>query len=379
MNQKNRGTKVENSKSEHSQTVNFREMNLAIFRGEQPGGILWQPRLEFWYEVNKKCGTLPAHYRDANLLDIYDDCLASVRYFTWPLRQQYQTVKTRSEWLDDKRLARIWETPIGSLREVVHYDEWGLSAYHEEYRLKSPDDFRILEYILQDEQWFWDQQSYEADLKRIGDRGAPQFFFRRSPIQGLFIENMGFEKTIYAMNDYPEIVNHYVEVATRADDALYEVLCSSPVPILNFGENIDAHMDPPSIWNEYLIPYYRKRTEQFKQAGKFVHIHVDGAMKPLLPHLRSCPWDGIEAATPLPQGDVTLEELKEAMGDLVLLDGIPAVYFLPNYPVETLIDCVKRLVELFYPRLILGISDEIPPNGQIERVKLVGELVQELK
>ena len=40
--------------------------------------------------------------------------------------------------------------------------------------------------------------------------------------------------------------------------------------------------------------------------------------------------------------------------------------------------CVKRIVELFYPRLILGISDELPPDGEIERVKLVGQLVEEL-
>jgi len=46
--------------------------------------------------------------------------------------------------------------------------------------------------------------------------------------------------------------------------------------------------------------------------------------------------------------------------------------------VEELIKCVKRLIELFHPRLVLGISDEMPPDGDIERVKLVGELVREL-
>jgi len=356
----------------------FREMNLAIFRGQDPGGVLWQPRLEFWYAVNKRRGTLPERYRDAELLDIYDDCLASVRYFVNPLRVRYRRVKVREEWLDERRLARVWETPVGTLREVLRYDEWGVSAYPEEYKLKGPEDFRVLEYILQDEEWWWDQEAYQADLERVGHRGAPQFYFRRSPIQGLFIEHMGFENAIYALHDWPEVVSHYVEVATRADDALYEVLCSCPAPILNFGENIDAHMDPPPIWNRHLVPYYRRRIEQLHRAGKFVHIHVDGAMKPLLPHLRACPWDGIEAATPRPQGDVALEELKEALGDLVLLDGIPAVYFLPLYPVEELIKCVKRLIELFHPRLVLGISDEMPPDGDIERVKLVGELVREL-
>ncbi len=139
-----------------------------------------------------------------------------------------------------------------------------------------------------------------------------------------------------------------------------------------------GNIDTSTIWREHLIPYYQKRTEQLHAAGKFVHIHVDGAMKPLLTYLRDCPWDGIEAATPLPQGDVTIEEIKEALDDLVLLDGIPSVYFLSSYPIETLVECVKHLVELFHPRLVLGISDGLPPDGDIERVRLVGELVKEL-
>ena len=64
---------------------------------------------------------------------------------------------------------------------------------------------------------------------------------------------------------------------------------------------------------------------------------------------------------------------------MILLDGIPALHFMPDqYPVERLVEGVNRVVELFYPRLILGISDEIPPDGDIERVRLVGELVQKL-
>ena len=358
--------------------LSFRDMNLAIFRGEDPGGVLWQPRLEYWYDVNEKRGTLPEHLKEASLLDVYDYCHASVRYFTNPLRGRYKNVQVTEQWEDEKRLRRTWETPVGTLTEVVHYDEWGLSIYNTEYKLKKPEDFKVLEFMLQDEEWYWDQEAYEQDLQWVGERGCPQFFFRRSPIQGLFIEHMGFEKTIYMMYDHPALIQHYVEVASEADNAMYEVLCQAPVQILNFGENIDATMDPPPIWSEHLVPYYRQRVEQLHAAGKFVHIHVDGTMKPLLPHLGDCPWDGIEAATPLPQGDVTLEEIKGALGDRVLLDGIPAVYFLPSFSTEALIECVKHVVELFYPRLVLGISDEIPPDGDIERVRLVGEHCQRI-
>jgi len=263
------------------------------------------------------------------------------------------------------------------LTDVIHFDAWGLSAYHDEYRVKSPQDLRILEFLLEHEEWYWDEEAYKASVAEVGDRGVPQFFFRRSPLQNLFIVEMGFENTILLLHDQPEAIKRYIEAQTRADDAMYEVLLSSPAPILNFGENIDAHMDPPPIWDQFLVPYYRKRTQQLQEAGKFVHIHIDGAMQPLLSRLRSCPWDGIEAATPQPQGDVTLPELKQAMGDLVLIDGVPAVYFLPTYDEQELIECVREVVRLFYPRLVLGISDEIPPDGDIERVRRIGEMCRE--
>jgi hypothetical protein len=58
--------------------------------------------------------------------------------------------------------------------------------------------------------------------------------------------------------------------------------------------------------------------------GKFVHIHVDGYAKPLLPLLKLSGLDGVEALTPKPAGDFTLEEMKAALGDeMVVLDGIP--------------------------------------------------------
>jgi hypothetical protein len=355
-------------------------MFLAVFRGHDPGGILWQPRLEFWYAVNKKRGTLPPHLKDADRFQVYDYCHASVRYCGREnLRHRYETVQATQHQLDEKRMQRTWRTPIGTISEVSHYDEWNLSSHRTEYRLKTPKDFEVLEYMLSDEEWSWDQEGYERDLSQFSPYGEIQFYFRRSPIQSLFISEMGFIEAIYAMRDHPDLIRHYVEVATQADDVMYDVLCRCPARVLNFGENIDAFMDAPQIWLQHLIPYYRRRTEQLHAAGKFVHIHIDGAMRPLLPYLQECPWDGIEAATPVPQGDVTLAEIKEAMGDQVLLDGIPALFFLPSFPIEDLIACVKETVDLFYPRLVLGISDEIPPDGDIERVRLVGEIVRDMQ
>ncbi len=109
-------------------------------------------------------------------------------------------------------------------------------------------------------------------------------------------------------------------------------------------------------------------------------MHLDGYFKSLLPLLSRMPFDGIEAMTPEPQGDVTLEQMRDHIGDKVVLDGIPAIFFLPHYPEERIQECVARLVEYLHPRLVLGISDELPEGvGEegVERMRWVAQYCRE--
>lgn len=358
-----------------STALDYRRLVMDVYSGKDAGRIIWQPRLEFWYAVNKKRGALPAHLAQMSLEELYDYCHASIRYFSNPLKVRYHNVRISEEWLDEKNLRRVWETPRGLLSEVMHYDEWNLSSYNHEYLLKTPEDFRIYEYILEDETWYWDAAELEQDQSRVGSRGALMFYARRSPLQSLFIERMGFERTVYLMMDHPEVIERHVEAQAAADDAMYEVICRARPPLFNFGENIDAHMDPPVYWRKFLLPYYRRRTQQLHAANIKTSIHIDGSMKPLLKDIPDCPTTAIEACTPLPQGDVSLEEIHSALDGKILIDGIPALYFLPIYPQETLMDCARQIIDMFSPNLILGISDEPPPDSDIERVRLIGEFL----
>ena len=49
--------------------MTFRELNLRIFRRELVDQVLWQPRIEHWYNVNNAEGTLPERYAGMSLLD----------------------------------------------------------------------------------------------------------------------------------------------------------------------------------------------------------------------------------------------------------------------------------------------------------------------
>lgn len=382
--------------------MTYREAILRTFRREPTERLVWQPRIYYWYYGNGLPNDPPAQYiergrpplpihvdefhgppipeefRTRRMIDLYRLLPASPRYPQETLRVQLfqihhdDSIRIYSEE-SDGRVYTVFDTPVGQIREASEH------AYKTEYLLKSPQDFKVMAYVLEHSHFeFWDDAFQVAD-QEFGDLGVVTTFYPRSPLQRLIVEWMGFENVVYALNDYRTEVEDLMRAIEAWDDHMYEVLLSSPLQILNFGENIDANVDPPSWFEQYLAPYYEKRIKQIHAAGKFCHIHIDGAMKPLLPYIRQLEFDGIEAATPLPQGDVTLEELKEALAGKILLDGIPAILFLPSYPEDQFQEFVLQVIDMFWPNLILGISDELPPSGDIRRVKWVSDSAENWK
>jgi hypothetical protein len=361
--------------------MTFRERVIATFGRKPLDRVLWQPRIYYWYNGRIADGTMPERYSGMSMLDIYDDVGASPRYSPEVLRlspfsiEIDDTVRSHSHEKGDD-IVTTRETPLGALREVIRKGVSGSGGYHTEYPVKTLADMEIMKYILEHTTFSFDAEAFAKAETDFGDRGVVQTYYPRSPYQRLVINFMGWENSIYALHDHRAETESFMDAIAESDNAMYDVIVNSPVRILNFGENIDANINPPEIYERYFIPYYQKRVEQLHAAGKFCHIHMDGALKPLLPLLNVAGFDGIEAATPLPQGDVTLEELKAAMGDTILLDGIPAILFLPEYSDEQLIEFATRVLDLFAPNLILGISDELPPPAEIRKVRLVSDLVE---
>jgi len=189
---------------------------------------------------------------------------------------------------------------------------------------------------------------------------------------------MGIEKGIYALYDWPDQINTFFEKLEENHDRLIDIINQSPIEIINFGENIHAGTMSPAIFSKYHLPACQKRCDKLHAAGKFVCSHWDGDTRALLKFAKETGLDGIEAITPKPQGDVSLYEIKEALGEeMFLLDGLPAIYFDDTYSEEVLLECAQNIIDLFAPRLVLGISDEISSTGDIERIRLIDELVDD--
>jgi hypothetical protein len=353
--------------------MTLQEMNLAVFRRQPLPHVFFQPRFEPWVNWKRLSGDLPEELRDLSLLEIYDRVGASMRYVHYGTGQPSPTVvrwgpEVRVHRKEEGELAYLrYETPKGDLTRTEHLTSDRAWWQTIEFLAKGPADLPALRWLIEHQEISFSAENYRKGKAYVGDRGEGTFWVPKSPYLALAQGWMKYEDFIYALADCPREIEEIMKVIDESYDAFFEQLAHCPdLKMVNFGENIASAYLSPRYYEQYLLPWYVKRSGQLRKAGVFTFVHIDGNFHELLPYLADMPFDGLEALTPRPQGDVTLEEIREHIGDKVLLDGIPAVYFLDHHSREELAACAEKVVRLFHPRLILGISDELPQGGGAE-------------
>lgn len=361
---------------------NLAELQLQVIKGEANNKILWQPRIGCWYD-DKMCARepLPGVFEGMDLVEIYRELKCSNRIYEYNASFRCvdgEQVKRSKRRLSQYETEEIIETPVGSISTIIRTNDSNYGCYPSKWWVENEEDLKVMGYVLKHQTWEWDEEYYQNIQKKWGNIGAPTMFMPRVNIQYLYIDLMGVENAVYALADYPEEVEAFFDILEENQNRLIEVINESPFQMINFGDNLHCGLLPSYYFEEYVLPAYQRRCKRLHEAGKFVTSHWDGDTKDLLKYAKATGLDGIEAITPKPQGDVTLKEVKEALGDDVwLVDGLAAILFDERYPVEELMAQVEECIELFAPKLILGISDELSSTGDIERVRMIGKMVEE--
>lgn len=360
----------------------FRALHEAVAFGESDGRIIWQPIIGCWYRDKQFAGEpLPEPYSGMSLPDIYRAlrCAARPYAFGSCFRvKEDPRVQFRKRMLNETDEETAIQTPAGTQIRVVRHSPNSWHPITLKWEVETEDELKAAIWRQEHADWEWDRAVYDDLLAKWGDLGSPTMYLPRMNIQSLYIEKMGTEKGIYALYDWTDTVEAYFRATEENHTRLIDLINTSPLRIICAGENVHAGTLSPDLFLKYHLPECQRRCERLHAAGKFVVEHWDGDVKPLLQFARETGLDGLEALTPEPQGDVTLDEIKAALGDdMFLQDGIPAIYFDHTFSVDVLIETTRRIIDLFAPKLILGISDEISSTGDIERVKIVRDIVEE--
>ena len=364
------------------------ERILAVFEGKLPDVMPWFADLTYWYHSQVVKGTLPEKYKgDEGRLRLYKElgCGAHEELYGPVVTVKYKRVKVRTyvrELPDGELREVVYNTPIGTIKRVAKYSRKSYSTATLKYPVETLEDLKVLRAIYEDMEVRPNPKAYERQLKLMKlwrGWGIVSSLPPRTPLVRLIIEWAGVISTFKFYWKFREELDEVIQLMMEKDDVIYEAIREAPARFVYFGENLSSDIISPRIFREYFFDYYKKRAQELHSAKKLIYVHIDGRLKGLLSLMSETGIDCAQSLTPYPVGDLPLESFRDEAGpDIVLWGGLPGVYFSRVYDESFLFDTLNKLIECYRDdrKFVIGVADQVPPDGEIRRVKEVSEIVE---
>lgn len=364
--------------------MTHRERILNILNGRQPDRVPWFGDLDYWATSLIKRGVKPVGFiQSKEYIDWHRDL--NVGFYLqgyFPFRTLYRNCEVR-DWNEGNRRYREITTPAGSVRECWEYIPASFTEGPVEHFLKTEDDLPAMLYIYENLLFEPDYAYAFQRLNQIGDQGILLCYLPKSPFMHLVALEAGIESVTMLAMMCPERFAELLKVMERAFDQAARIAVDSPAEVLMIPENLSSEMVGPQFFESYMRGYQEHWIEEIRKAGKHSFIHIDGTLRGLLREEASTGFTVLEALTPKPSGDMEFAEIA-ALADspgTILWGGIPGVCFTNHISDEEFDRHVCQVLEIMRsePRYVLGVADQVPPDGLESRVRRVGELVEKIK
>jgi uroporphyrinogen-III decarboxylase len=360
-----------------TETMSNRERILTLLQGNRPDRVPWFGDLDYWYAGQAAHNRLPAAYAGDGYFQLNRDC--GVGFYLqgfYPFSTNYGNITFSTDRQGDRQ-SRTIHTPHGDLTEIRQYlplsSSWGIVKHPVNDAADLP---AFMDYIR--------QQTYEPaydEIQRrqaiIGDNGVVLCYTPRSPFMQLITTDAGVENLVYLLVDAPDEMAELFCLMTERHDQAAELTVASPAECVMIPENLSSEVVGLHYYRQYLQPWESCWVRQMRQAGKYSFIHMDGTLGSLVSEVARTGFDVIEAVTPLPCGDLSMAEVIERVpGPTILWGGLPGVMFTPATTQADFEAHVIAMLDLMRqePRFVLGVADQVPPDGLLERVRAVAGL-----
>lgn len=360
--------------------MTHRQRILAAARGEHLDKAPFGARIDLWYGYHLAHGTLPKKYQGWSLVDILRDQGSGILYRGYAIVKEKYLDMEVIEKTAPPYISTEYRTPIGVIakKEVLDTSEGALVKYEMEKLFKSVKDYPVIRYVFEHTEPVDDFATYNRMRAEVGEDGlvltGAQFW---SPVQRVMREIMGYEVFFYELADRPAEVESLIEVMKDLSRRKLRLALKSDMEIFNVCANWSDDIHTP-VFRKYFIPWFQEVCDFLHSHGRLTMAHVDGEMRRLNPFFKETRIDVAEAVTPAPQTRVPMKEFREQLGENVTIwGGIPSILFEPMYSDKEFDDYIKNLFQEAAPgyRLILGMGDNLPFDGNIERVGRVVELI----
>jgi hypothetical protein len=251
-----------------------------------------------------------------------------------------------------------WLTDIGELHE------WYAGEWRQEYLIKEPGDYRIMQRAWLETAIEPRSDLFEQSEQAIGEGGMTVGQLDRTPFQKIQIDYAGLERFSYDVADRcPELMD-LLELMNELKLQEFRAALSTPARQIKLWENLSIETMGPLWYQDYLVPMYEKIFDILAGTGRKLQVHYDGKLRIIADQVRRLPFDGIDSVTPVPEGDMTIAEARACWPEKFLWLHPTLTWY--SLPLEALVANVIQMARDAGPsRYCLMISEEVPPGWQV--------------
>ena len=363
-----------------------RERILAILDGNPPDRIPWIPRIEIWYEANRRNGTLPPRYRGKTLREVEREVFGGTAARSGAIyRTELREVEVRTHHPSELDELHEYVTPLGTVttrfRSTEELRRQGIQDAQVEFMLKRREDYAVVEYLIEHTHYvptFEEFAQYDAE---VGEEGYPLVNCGDCPFHYWMRTLAGYDQAYYHLSDFPSEVEHLLEVMTDCSRRrLWPHLLDAPARLLMHGHHLSSQMTPPSLFEQYIIPYYEELSPLLRAREKILAMHGDNDTRMIFSHIERAGFGLVECFATEPMVETTMAEARAAWGDRVIIfGGIPSVILEDPYTDEQFERYVDDLLRTIGTgrAFILGIADNAMPGSKIERIERITQIVEQ--
>ena len=359
--------------------MNERQRILKLLQGGTPDRVPWFGDLDYLTGAMITRGELPQDFKQSEALFEFHRDLRVGFYLQgyFPYYTQYDgSVETESHQEGNDTISTI-RTPVGTLQERQTYLPASYTSACREHKIKTPEDLPILRYIYEHMSFRPNYDEAQRRMPLVQDLGVVLCYTPKTPFMQMVVLEAGIETVVSLVMDAEDEFAHTLKtMETKLDEAV-EIATASPAECLMIPENLSSEVVGKHFFETYMRACQEKWVGRIQASGKYSFIHIDGTLTGLLKEEGSVGFTVLEALTPAPVGDLPVSQWQEAADSTsILWGGIPGVYFTPQVSDRDFDSHIRDVLEVMRiePRYVLGVADQVPPDGLLSRVRRVADL-----
>lgn len=369
--------------------MTLRERLLAVYRGQAPDKVPALADLSYWYAAHGGGKFIPGKTDGANR-DKVDALLALHRRTNTAIHLNLGTFYSWSfEGTDVREMSGIrgehyvhrYETPLGALEEIREWSDISYSWPIIHHMVQSVDDLKIIRHVFERIRYSTDWPAFVATRDRVGEQGVVLVQAPYTGLGFLMSRYAGVERTVMLAIDEPEEFEQTIRAINAAHEKVFAMLCDGPSEVMLVSDNLSSDVQNPTWFERYSGSHYRRMAQLAHAHDKPLVTHIDGRLRGLLRTTGDCDVDGADAVTPAPWGDLTPQQCRDEAGPkYVLSGGVPPDAFHPSVPLNVFDQRCEEWLAL-RPQshaLIIAPGDQLPPDGDIERVTRMSQITSSM-